>query len=65
MSSALLKIYTGIPGFSGLRASAQSGLLALFPTTIRPDNLLKNQDMLRVDYAISSKMNSFFRWVND
>ena len=30
-----------------------------------PDDLVKNQDLLRVDYAISSKMNSFFRWVND
>ena len=26
---------------------------------------MKNQDLLRVDYAISSKMNTFFRWVND
>ena len=30
-----------------------------------PDNLVKNQDMLRVDYNISSTMSSFFRWVND
>ena len=30
-----------------------------------PDDLVKNQDLLRVDYDISSKMNSFFRWVND
>ncbi|MBV9678945.1 MAG: hypothetical protein JO185_21590, partial [Acidobacteriaceae bacterium] len=30
-----------------------------------PDVLEKNQDLLRIDYAISSKFNSFFRWVND
>src|ERR1035437_2326803 len=29
------------------------------------DNLLKNQDLLRVDFAINSKMSTFFRWVND
>ena len=26
---------------------------------------MKNQDLLRMDYAINSKMNTFFRWVND
>jgi hypothetical protein len=31
----------------------------------RPDDLTKNQDMLRIDYNISSKVTSFFRWVND
>jgi hypothetical protein len=30
-----------------------------------PDNLHKDQDMARVDYAISSRVNSFFRWIND
>jgi hypothetical protein len=62
-SSAILKIYTGIPGYSSLAASPNQGYSRYFYNN--PDDLLKNQDMLRFDYAISSKMNSFFRWVND
>ena len=63
MTAAILKIYTGIPGYASLAASPNQGYLRYFYNN--PDNLLKNQDMLRFDYAISSKMNSFFRWVND
>ena len=63
MTAAILKIYTGIPGYGSLAASPNQGYLRYFYNN--PDNLLKNQDMLRVDYTISSKMNSFFRWVND
>jgi hypothetical protein len=63
LSANLLKIYTGVPGLANLAASPNQGYVRYFYNN--PDNLLKNQDMLRVDYAISSKMNSFFRWVND
>src|ERR1017187_702541 len=63
LSSNLLKIYTGIPGYTGLPAAPGLGYVRY--TFNNPDNLVKNQDMLRVDYAISSKMTSFFRWVND
>ena len=30
-----------------------------------PSRLLKNQDLLRVDYAVNARMNTYFRWVND
>jgi hypothetical protein len=63
LSSNLLKIYTGIPGFSGLPAAPNPGYVRYFYNN--PDNLVKNQDLLRFDYAVNSKMNSFFRWVND
>lgn len=63
LSSSLLKIYSAIPGYSSLAASPNQGYVRYFFNN--PDNLLKNQDMLRIDYAISDKMNSFFRWVND
>ncbi len=63
LSSALLKVYTGIPGYANLPVSPNPGYLRDYFND--PDTLHKDQDMLRVDYAISSKMNSFFRWVND
>ena len=63
MSSSLLKIYTGIPGYSSLPAAPNPGYVRYYYNN--PDNLVKNQDMLRIDYAVNSKMNSFFRWVND
>lgn len=63
LSSNLLKIYTGVPGYSGLPAAPSLGYVRYYYNN--PDNLVKNQDLLRVDYSISSKMNSFFRWVND
>jgi hypothetical protein len=64
LSANMLKIYTGLPGFSSLPATpGQQGYVRYFFNA--PDNLVKNQDMLRVDYNISNKMTSFFRWVND
>src|ERR1017187_4414242 len=64
LSANLLKIYTGIPGYSSFTATpGQPGDVRYFYNN--PDNLVKNQDMLRIDYNISNKMNSFFRWVND
>src|SRR5262249_2989819 len=64
LSANLLKIYTGIPGYTSLPATpGQPGNVRYFFNV--PDNLAKNQYMLRVDYNISSKMTSFFRWVND
>ncbi len=63
MSSALLKIYTGIPGYTSLPAAPNPGYVRYYYNN--PDNLVKNQDMLRMDYAVNSKMNAFFRWVND
>jgi hypothetical protein len=62
LSANILKIYTGIPGYSSL-AAANAGYVRYFYNN--PDNLVKNQDLLRIDYAISNKMNSYFRWVND
>jgi Carboxypeptidase regulatory-like domain/TonB-dependent Receptor Plug Domain len=63
LSSNLLKIYTGIPGYSSLPAAPNPGYSRYFYNN--PDQLKKDQDMLRIDYNISSKMSSFFRWVND
>jgi hypothetical protein len=64
LSAAYLKIYTGIPGYSSLGATpGQPGYVRDYFNA--PDDLIKNQDMLRVDYNINSKMTSFFRWVND
>ena len=63
LSSNLLKIYTGIPGYSSLPAAPNPGYVRYYYNN--PDNLVKNQDLLRFDYAISNKVNSFFRWVND
>jgi hypothetical protein len=62
LSANILKIYTGIPGYTSL-AAANAGYVRYFYNN--PDNLVKNQDLLRIDYAISNKMNSYFRWVND
>lgn len=63
LASNLLKIYTGVPGYASLPAAPNLGYSRYYYNN--PDNLIKNQDLLRVDYSISSKMNSFFRWVND
>jgi hypothetical protein len=64
LSANMLKIYTGLPGYSGLPATpGVPGYVRYYYNN--PDDLTKNQDMLRVDFNISSKMTSFFRWVND
>lgn len=64
LSAAYLKIYQAIPNYANLGASpGQPGYVRYFFDN--PDNLTKNQDLLRVDYNINSKMTSFFRWVND
>jgi hypothetical protein len=59
----LLKLYTGIPGYTSLGAAPNPGYVRYYWNN--PDTLEKNQDLARVDYQISNKMNSFFRWVND
>jgi hypothetical protein len=64
LSANILKIYTGLPNFTGLPPTpGQPGTARYYYNS--PDTLVKNQDMLRIDYAINNKMNSFFRWVND
>ena len=63
LSANMLKIYTGIPGYANLPAAPNPGYVRYFYNN--PSRLWKNQDLLRVDYAINSKMNTFFRWVND
>jgi hypothetical protein len=63
LSANMLKIYTGIPGFASLPAAPNPGYSRYFYNN--PSRLWKNQDLLRLDFAISSKMNTFFRWVND
>jgi hypothetical protein len=63
LSANMLKIYTGIPGYASLPAAPNPGYVRYFYNN--PSRLEKNQDLLRVDYAINSKMNTFFRWVND
>jgi hypothetical protein len=64
LSAAYLKIFTGIPNYANLGPTpGQPGYVRDFWTD--PDNLHKNQNMLRIDYNINNKMTSFFRWVND
>lgn len=63
LSANMLKIYTGIPGYTSLPAAPNPGYVRYFYNN--PNQLEKDQDLLRVDYAVSSKMNMFFRWVND
>ena len=63
LSANMLKIYTGIPGYANLPAAPNPGYVRYFYNN--PSRLRKDQDLLRVDYAISNKMNTFFRWVND
>ena len=62
-SYALLKPYLNIPGYTSLGAAPNPGYVRYYFNN--PDVLEKDQDLLRVDYAISSRFNSFFRWVND
>jgi hypothetical protein len=62
-SASLLKLFTQVPGFSGFPASPTPGLARWFFS--RPGKLVKNQDLLRVDYNISSSLTTYFRWVND
>lgn len=64
LSAAYLKVFTGIPNYGSLGPTpGQPGYVRDFWTD--PDDLTKNQDMLRIDYNISNKVTSFFRWVND
>jgi len=64
LSAAYLKIYEAIPNYAKLTPTpGNPGYVRYFFDN--PDQLTKNQDMLRMDYNINSKMTSFFRWVND
>jgi len=63
LSANMLKVYTAVPGFASLPAAPNPGYVRYYYNN--PDNLVKNQDMLRVDYTVNSKVNAFFRWVND
>jgi hypothetical protein len=63
LSANLLKVYTGIPGFASFPAAPNPGYVRYYYNN--PSRLRKDQNLLRVDYAISSKMSSFFRWVDD
>lgn len=61
--AALMKLYQNIPGYASLPAAPNPGYSRYYYNN--PDALTKNQDVLRIDYAVSSKVTSFFRWVND
>lgn len=63
LSANLMKMYTGIPGYSSLPAAPNPGYVRY--TYNNPDKLTKYQDLLRLDYAVSNKLNTYFRWVND
>ncbi|MBV9674966.1 MAG: carboxypeptidase regulatory-like domain-containing protein, partial [Acidobacteriaceae bacterium] len=56
LSTALLKVYRNIPGYTSLPAAPNPGYVRYYYNN--PDVLEKNQDLLRIDYAISSKFNS-------
>jgi hypothetical protein len=63
MSANLLKVYTQIPGFASFPAAPNPGYVRYHYNN--PSRLEKNQDLLRVDYAVSDRTSAFFRWVND
>ena len=63
LSANALKIYNNIPGYTSLPAAPNPGYVRY--TYTNPVTLNKDQDLLRIDYAVSSKMNTYFRWVND
>ncbi len=63
LSTALLKPYLNIPGYASLPAAPNPGYVRYFYNN--PSKLEKDQDLLRIDYAVNAKMNTFFRWVND
>ncbi|HLH03218.1 MAG TPA: carboxypeptidase-like regulatory domain-containing protein [Bryobacteraceae bacterium] len=63
-SAALLNVYTKtIPNYAGLPAAPSPGYARYYYNN--PDILHKDQDLARVDYQVSSKFSTFFRWVND
>ncbi len=63
-SANLLKIFSNIPGYTGLPASPGiAGAVRWY--FINPDKLRKDQDLLRVDYNLSTRTTTYFRWVND
>ncbi len=63
-SAALLKVYSQIiPGYAGLPAAPSPGYARYYYNN--PDILQKDQDLARIDYQVTSKFNTFFRWVND
>ena len=59
----LMKLFTGIPGYQSFPAAPATGLVRWQFQS--PQKLEKDQDMLRVDYNITDKMMTYFRWVND
>jgi hypothetical protein len=62
-SSSLMKLFTGIPGYESLPAAPAPGLVRW--TFSSPQKLNKDQDLLRLDYNLSSRTSTYFRWVND
>ncbi|MGE5569979.1 MAG: carboxypeptidase regulatory-like domain-containing protein [Rhodospirillales bacterium] len=63
LSANLLKVYTGIPGYASLPAAPNPGYVRYYYNN--PSKLRKDQDLLRIDYTVNAKLNTFFRWVND
>ncbi len=63
LSANLLKVYTQIPGYESFPAAPNPGYVRYYYNN--PSRLIKNQDLLRIDYTISDKSNAYFRWVND
>jgi hypothetical protein len=62
-SSSLLKIFTEVPGFASFPGAPNPGLVRWFFSS--PGKLVKNQDLLRIDYNLNASTTTFFRWVND
>jgi hypothetical protein len=58
-----LKLFTGIPGYSSLPAAPAPGMVRW--TFSSPSRLRKDQDLLRIDYNLSNRTTTYFRWVND
>ena len=63
LSTNLLKVYTQIPGFESMPAAPNPGYVRYYYNN--PSRLVKDQDVLRIDYTVNDRTNAYFRWVND
>ena len=63
LSANMLKLYTQIPGYANFPAAPNPGYVRYYYNN--PSRLEKDQDLLRIDYAVGSKLSTYFRWVND
>jgi Carboxypeptidase regulatory-like domain len=62
-SSALLKLFTGVPNYQSLAAAPNAGYSRYY--FVDPNHFWKHQDVLRLDYVVDNKTTAFMRFVSD